>query len=398
MAIPNKDNQVDVSDQLQIELEKYLQKNKWNNPKVRTSFFDALNTLIIYAKTPSTQSLLIRYLENGSNLLSAEIQKIEIANQKKAMEATKDKINKDGPMHNTSLKIESIKKINESSNNEDLKKMKMLLDEIQEKCENLTLSNGKNANEYIQITIKKGKVNNDSGKELIVDNQDKDIIKEAEEKKEETPKKKSFEFPKKDSSPKPKEEPKVEPKPTPQPKETKPLVKPELQVQKDKPQEKPVSKPEPKKEEKPKEDENTVDDGNVQPMLNNYEIFMKNFLVEENSVSDKLSNAISKTIQSLVDVSANAVDKQSSINSQLKTTKTKVSHISGNTEPLNSKNLNVSLKELNNYAVSFKGWSSDLMGSFVSNIKDILSHTSDPKVQRITLKNLTTIIKNVKGK
>jgi hypothetical protein len=490
MAIPNSDNSVDISDQFRIELEKYLQKSKWNNPKQRSGFFEALNTLIIYAKNPSSQSLLLRYLENGSNLLSAEIQKVQIANQRKAMEATSEKMSRDNTTTtDTSLKIESVKtnktesvneydewrntriqaknifrmlkqkynndiskmkdglellfkqnntkddqaeivrdefnkffniktELNESANQDDLKKMKMLLDEIQEKCKSTVLSNGKKAENYIQITVKKGKLDKEGDKELLMDEKKsltemeknpcwdgyvaygtkmkngKEVpncvpVSEAKGLSLKEAEKKKFSFPK--DTPKEKETPVEKPK---QEEPKQPLVKPELQVKKDQqPAEQP--KPEPKKEKPKSDNKEEVGSGNVEPMVNNYQIFMKNFLMDDKSVSDKMGDAITNLVQRIVDKSE-STDKQASVNSKLKLMNTKISNISSSkAEDNNSKNLSVSMKELKNYGVNFKGWGSDMMSTYVQNISKILSHIGDPKVQRITIKQLSNILKNI---
>jgi hypothetical protein len=422
MAIPNSDNSVDISDQFRIELEKYLQKSKWNNPKQRSGFFEALNTLIIYAKNPSSQSLLLRYLENGSNLLSAEIQKVQIANQRKAMEATSEKMSRDNTTTtDTSLKVESVKtnktELNESANHDDLKKMKMLLDEIQEKCKSTVLSNGKKAEDYIQLTVKKGKLDKEADKELLMDEKKpltemeknpcwdgyvaygtkmkngKEVpncvpVSEAKRLSLKEAEKKKFSFPK--DTPKEKETPVEKPK---QEEPKQPLVKPELQVKKDQP---PVEQtPEPKKEKPKSDNKEEVGSGNVEPMVNNYQIFMKNFLMDDKSVSDKMGDAITNLVQRIVDKSE-STDKQASVNSKLKLMNTKISNISSSkAEENNSKNLSVSMKELKNYGVNFKGWGSDMMSTYVQNISKILSHIGDPKVQRITIKQLSNILKNI---
>lgn len=366
MANGLQTNQIKPTDKFNMEFAKFLRQVGWTNTDTVNKFIAKVDSIALTARGLEAQNLILRYLDKGLDLLNMEMQKVELDNQKRISNVNPEEVND----AQSNLKVESVSrrtlkecgcddnKAGDGENNK-AKQIKVLLDQFMEGLSGIQIGNGKSAKDVINITIK-----GSSGEEMSQKKVLKDTLTEAKE------------APKAKQQPKPKKPKEVNLEPKPKKKET------------PKPAPKPVAKPEPKpkkqekKKEAPKPEEKPLD-GNVQPMINNFQIFLRNFFINEVKATDDVAESVVSSIQKIVERSKDDASKQSGVNASLSDSLSRMKKVAsegGSTET--SKNVQVSLKELQKYGTLFMGWSPDQMARFTSRTKDILSLAGNPKFHR----------------
>ena len=383
MANGLQQNKVTATDKFNMEFTRFLRQVGWSNPDTISQFVAKVDSIALTARGLEAQKLILRYLDKGLDLLNMEMQKVELDDQRRVSNVNPEDVQD----AQANVKVESVrkvktencdvkKKLNEETNK--AKKMKILMDEFMNSLATIDIGNGKTAKDLVNITVRGMSGEEVPAKKVLMD---APMASTPIMEKEGRPEKTKQQEPKK-PAPKPAEKP--TPKPAPKEVNLEPKKKPKPEAPKETPKEAPKEVPM---------------DGNVQPILNNFKIFMRNFFINEVKVGDDVAESYITLVQSIVNGAGDNASTQAGINSSLSESLSRLSSMTTPSDQLKqSKNIQVSLKELAKYATLYKGWSPDQMSRFGDRVKAIASTMVSPKMQRIAIGELKRALAKVKSK
>lgn len=333
------------------QFSQYLYKSKWTNPNIQKEFIALINSIVLSAKDAGAQNMMVNYMKKGLDILNVELQKVDLENKKTVKVDSEDV---DTEVSN--LKTESKKRrLKEGASKEDLKSM---MERLKDSLVRKGFDKSK-IESIIKFTFDIGDGKKD--KKLLLDLFDKRIstLEEKITKKVQL-----------------NEEGEKEQKPT-EPKKEQPKHKAPIKAK--------------------KADEISVekqDDGKdtMPVVLNTFRTFFRNYILEDQMWVEEIGASLTNYVVNTINKYESNPDDQSVYNSKLNTLVSqfgKVYDLDDASE--DSVNITNAKKELEKYAVTYKGWSNASFESFFRNIIIVSKSASVSNIQRLMLKKLNEI-------